>query len=155
MDFTGVVPQDSGADIKRRILEFTASATSSLRQSPEHQVLTLASSYRNAAPCDFFDKLKHGSYNICYFVQFPDGVKWVVPYAASDSPEPLSSFLILEFVKGQKLDLSKLKNLPERQQANLYTSLADIYSISSRPRRSPSSLRSSHQDVDSRITIPP
>ncbi|KAK3358655.1 phosphotransferase enzyme family protein [Lasiosphaeria ovina] len=132
---------------------------------PEHQVLTLASSYRNAAPCDFFDKPKRGSYNICYFVQFPDGVKWVVrvplapclafggrrklesevaamqvitsrttipiprliAYAASDGPEPLSSFLILEFVKGQKLDLSKLKNLPERQQANLYTSLADIY----------------------------
>jgi hypothetical protein len=45
---------------------------------PEHQVLALASSYRNAAPCDFFDKPKRGSFNICYFVQFPDDVKWVV-----------------------------------------------------------------------------
>ncbi|KAK0753663.1 hypothetical protein B0T18DRAFT_452798 [Schizothecium vesticola] len=133
---------------------------------PEHQVLTLASSYRNAAPpCNFFDKPKRGSYNICYFVQFCDGVKWVVrvplapclafgarrklesevaamqvitsrttiptprliAYVVSDSREPLSSFVILEFVSGQKLDLSKLKKLPEEQQTNLYSSLADIY----------------------------
>ncbi|GAB1311844.1 hypothetical protein MFIFM68171_02054 [Madurella fahalii] len=132
---------------------------------PEHQVLALASSHRNATPCDFFDKPKRGSFNICFFVQFPDGVKWVVrvplapclafggrsklesevaamrvvaskttipiprliAYALGDGPEPLSSFLILEFVKGQKLDLRKLKKLPDEQQANLYTSLADIY----------------------------
>ncbi|KAK3364154.1 phosphotransferase enzyme family protein [Lasiosphaeria hispida] len=132
---------------------------------PEHQVLTLALSYRNEAPCHFFDKPKRGSYNICYFVQFCDGVKWVVrvplapclafggrrklesevaamqviasrttipiprliAYAVSDGREPLSSFLILEFVDGRRLDPSKLKNLPEEQQTNLYSSLADIY----------------------------
>lgn len=44
----------------------------------ERQVRTLASSYRNATPCDFFDKPKRGSYNICYFVRFPDDLKWVV-----------------------------------------------------------------------------
>ncbi|KAK0640942.1 kinase-like domain-containing protein [Cercophora newfieldiana] len=132
---------------------------------PEHQVLALASSYRNTAPCSFFDKPNRGSYNICYFVQFSDGVKWVVrvpltpclafggrrklesevaamrviaskttipiprliAYAVSDGREPLSSFLILEFVNGQRLDPGKLKNLPEEQQTNLYSSLADIY----------------------------
>ncbi|KAK0631593.1 phosphotransferase enzyme family protein [Immersiella caudata] len=132
---------------------------------PEHQVLALASSYRNTAPCSFFDKPNRGSYNICYFVQFSDGVKWVVrvpltpclafgggrklesevaamrviaskttipiprlvAYAVSDGREPLSSFLILEFVDGQRLDPGKLKNLPEKQQTNLYSSLADIY----------------------------
>jgi hypothetical protein len=45
---------------------------------PEHQVLALASSYRDAKPCDFFDKPTRGSYNICYFVQFCDDLKWVI-----------------------------------------------------------------------------
>ena len=45
---------------------------------PEHKVLALASSHRNATPCDFFDKPRRGSYNICYFVRFGDGAKWVV-----------------------------------------------------------------------------
>src|SRR4051812_23571511 len=45
---------------------------------PERQVLALASSHRNATPCEFFAQPKRGSYNICYFVQFPDEVKWVV-----------------------------------------------------------------------------
>ena len=44
-----------------------------------------------------------------------------------DSPKPLSSFLILEFVEGRKLDLRKLTELSEEQQTSLYTSLADIY----------------------------
>lgn len=45
---------------------------------PKHQVLALASSHRNATPCDFFDEPKRGSYNICYFLRFPEDVKWVV-----------------------------------------------------------------------------
>lgn len=44
----------------------------------EDQVLALASSHHNATPCSFFNTPKRGSYNICYFVQFPDGLKWVV-----------------------------------------------------------------------------
>jgi len=60
----------------------------------EHQVLTLASSYRNDEPCDFFDKPKRGSYNICYFVRFHDGPKWVIRV-------PLTRCLALG---GRKLD---------------------------------------------------
>lgn len=51
----------------------------------------------------------------------------LIAYAVSDDSEPLSSFLILEFVEGQKLDLRKLRMLSKELQANLYTSLADIY----------------------------
>jgi hypothetical protein len=51
----------------------------------------------------------------------------VIAYALADDPEPLSSFLILEFVEGQKLDLRQLDKLSEEQLTNLYTSLADIY----------------------------
>jgi hypothetical protein len=51
----------------------------------------------------------------------------LIAYAVSDGCEPLSSFLILEFVNGRRLDPGKLKKLPEEQQTNLYSSLADIY----------------------------
>ena len=52
----------------------------------------------------------------------------VIAYALGDGPEPpLSSFLILEFVEGQTLDLRKLDELPEEHLTNLYASLADIY----------------------------
>lgn len=53
----------------------------------------------------------------------------LIAYALGDSSEPLSSFLILEFVEGHKLDLTKLKELPEDsdQLNNLYTSLVNIY----------------------------
>lgn len=51
----------------------------------------------------------------------------LIAYSLGDGPGPLSSFLILEFVDGQKLDPRQLKKLTEEQQTNLYTSLADIY----------------------------
>lgn len=51
----------------------------------------------------------------------------LIVYALGDGPEPLSSFLILEFVEGQKLDLRSLRNLPDEQLTRLYTSMADIY----------------------------
>ena len=51
----------------------------------------------------------------------------MIAYMLSDSPEPLSSFLILGYIDGQKLDLRKVRDLSDEQQTNLYTSLADIY----------------------------
>ena len=51
----------------------------------------------------------------------------LIAYALGDDAEPLSSFLILEFIEGQKFDLRRINELPEEQITNLYTSLADIY----------------------------
>jgi len=53
----------------------------------------------------------------------------LIAYALGDRPEPLSSYLILEFIEGQKLDLKEVKALPEDSDKlkNLYTSQADIY----------------------------
>ena len=41
-------------------------------------MLALASSHRDATPCEFFSPPKRGSYNVCYFVQVLGQVKWVV-----------------------------------------------------------------------------
>lgn len=45
---------------------------------PEHRVHDIASSHRDGKHCTAFQKPRHGSYNVCYFVSFEDGVKWVV-----------------------------------------------------------------------------
>lgn len=37
----------------------------------ENDVLHLASSYHNGDPCYFFKPPVRGSYNICYFIEFP------------------------------------------------------------------------------------
>ncbi|KAG8425780.1 hypothetical protein J3459_009700 [Metarhizium acridum] len=50
----------------------------------EREILKLASSYHNNEPCQIFQPVKHGSFNVCFFVQFStpasDGVpeRWVV-----------------------------------------------------------------------------
>ncbi|KAJ2891959.1 hypothetical protein MKZ38_010502 [Zalerion maritima] len=48
----------------------------------EDDILRLASSYHNGEPCSIFQNPMRGSYNICYFVQFPfqggGTEKWVV-----------------------------------------------------------------------------
>lgn len=51
----------------------------------------------------------------------------IYAYAFADSPEPLSSFLILEYVEGQKLSFAQLQTLSDEQRTCLYTSLADIH----------------------------
>lgn len=51
----------------------------------------------------------------------------LIAYALGDGPDPLSSFLILEFVEGQKLNGRTFRDLPEELLTNLYTSLADIH----------------------------
>ncbi|KAH6716161.1 phosphotransferase enzyme family protein [Leptodontidium sp. MPI-SDFR-AT-0119] len=51
----------------------------------------------------------------------------IYAYSLDDGPEPLSSFLILEYVEGQKLSSVKLKTLSDEQRTHLYTSLADIH----------------------------
>jgi hypothetical protein len=51
----------------------------------------------------------------------------VIAYALSENPEPLSSFLILEYVQGQKLSSIQLTAISDEQRRRLYTSLADIY----------------------------
>lgn len=51
----------------------------------------------------------------------------IVAYALGDGDDPLSSFLILEYVQGRHLSFGQLGTLSETQQTRLYTSLADIY----------------------------
>lgn len=45
---------------------------------PHERVLQLASSHHRGEPCAFFQEPARGSYNICYFVRFDSGEKWVV-----------------------------------------------------------------------------
>lgn len=44
----------------------------------ETKVRSLVSLYHNGDECRFFRKPAHGSYNLCYFVEFDDGQQWVV-----------------------------------------------------------------------------
>ncbi len=43
-------------------------------------VCRLASRHRGSAPCRLFRDATNGSFNVCYFVEFPDkdGARWVV-----------------------------------------------------------------------------
>lgn len=59
------------ARVDRQRDEFVASI-------PKHRVCDLASSHRAGKPCTSFQEPLRGSYNVCYFVRFDDGVKWVV-----------------------------------------------------------------------------
>jgi hypothetical protein len=43
-------------------------------------VCSLASQYNYLKPCKIFQKSAHGSYNVCFFVEFKDGVIWVVRF---------------------------------------------------------------------------
>lgn len=150
----------------------------------EAQVCELASSFRNGDVCHHFAASVRGSFNVCYFVQFEDGERWVVrvplepclafggksklesevatmqygvllpstfpqhtdnlfvsrlvtekttipvpriiAFACSDSTEPLSSFLILQYVEGEKLTFQRLNALTPEQRQGFYSSLADI-----------------------------
>lgn len=49
-----------------------------IKSIPHRQVLDLASSYCGSRPCNFFREAVHGSYNVCFFVQFDHGLRWVV-----------------------------------------------------------------------------
>ncbi|KAI1499372.1 phosphotransferase enzyme family protein [Biscogniauxia marginata] len=131
----------------------------------EEQVCALASSYHRGDNCRYFAKPVRGSYNICFFVTFDDGDKWVVriplapclafearsklesevatmlvisertdipipkvvAYDLGESSGPLTSFLILEYVEGEKLSFSQLGSLSDTQREHLYHSLAEIY----------------------------
>lgn len=59
---------------------------------PKDQICKLASSYRGDMPCYHFAEHKRGCYNICFFVAFDDGEKWVVrvPVAPCLAFEPKS-----------------------------------------------------------------
>ena len=41
-------------------------------------VCKLASQHNSSKACRIFRDHAHGSYNVCYFVEFEDGTKWVV-----------------------------------------------------------------------------
>jgi hypothetical protein len=41
-------------------------------------ICRLASLYNGSKTCRIFRNAAHGSYNVCYFVEFEDGVRWVV-----------------------------------------------------------------------------
>ena len=53
-----------------------------------NDVCKLASQHNSSKTCRIFRDAAHGSYNVCYFVEFEDGTKWVVriplePYIAN------------------------------------------------------------------------
>ncbi|KAK7415903.1 hypothetical protein QQZ08_012215 [Neonectria magnoliae] len=136
-----------------------------LQHITKEKVLALASSRRPGLTCDYFKDPERGSYNLCCFVEFEDGQKWVVriplapclasgprsklereiatmqliaekttiplpkiyAYQLGDDSEPLSSFVILEYVDGRPLSAAEVDSLSVDQQTRLYTSLADIY----------------------------
>ncbi|KAJ4321998.1 hypothetical protein N0V84_005045 [Fusarium piperis] len=129
------------------------------------RVLGLVSSRRQDRRCDYFKDPKRGSYNICYFVEFEDGERWVlrvpiapclafgarrklesevatmqlvaektdiplpkiIAYELGNDTDPLSSFMILEYIDGQPVLPHQLGTLPQDQRARFYTSLADVY----------------------------
>ena len=43
-----------------------------------NDVCRLASQHNSSKACRIFQDPAHGSYNVCYFVEFEDGVRWVV-----------------------------------------------------------------------------
>jgi hypothetical protein len=62
----------------------------------DEHVCQLASTYHNSDSCVFFQPAVRGSYNICYFVEFANGDKWVVrvplaPTLALDGADKLES----------------------------------------------------------------
>ncbi|KAK1754105.1 hypothetical protein QBC47DRAFT_362081 [Echria macrotheca] len=65
---------------------FTGSAIDSSHLS--QRTVALASSHRDATPCQFFSPPKRGSYNVCYFVQFLDQVKWITRRLENNYPHP-------------------------------------------------------------------
>ncbi|KAM0421404.1 hypothetical protein ACHAPT_010758 [Fusarium lateritium] len=129
------------------------------------RVLRLLSSRRQDQRCDYFKDPKRGSYNICYFVEFEDGERWVlrvpiapclafgarsklesevatmqlvaektdiplpkiIAYELGDDTDPLSSFMILEYIDGQPILPHQLGALTQDQRTHFYTSLADVY----------------------------
>ncbi|KPM42267.1 hypothetical protein AK830_g4251 [Neonectria ditissima] len=136
-----------------------------LKSVSKEDVLRLVSSRRQGRNCDYFRDPKRGSYNVCYFVRFDDGERWVlripitpclasgarrklerevatmqlvaakttiplpriIAYEFGDDSDPLTSFVILEYIVGEPILAHQLSSLPPDQRTRLYTSLADVY----------------------------
>ncbi|KAK4142984.1 kinase-like domain-containing protein [Dichotomopilus funicola] len=119
----------------------------------EEDIRRLASSYHGNDSCVLFKPLIRGSFNVCYFVEFANGDRWVVRVplrpilaidpadkletevavmrllaakatipipkvhfaALGDGPAPFPSFLILEYIDGQKLDYKQFRGLALRR----------------------------------------
>ncbi|KAI5464572.1 phosphotransferase enzyme family protein [Mariannaea sp. PMI_226] len=132
----------------------------------ERDILNLAKSVRDDdVDCQFFQPEIRGSFNVCYFVEFEDGVKWVVRipltpclafgsrnklesevatmklvqektsipvpsiinYKLGDDSTPLSSYLIIEYVEGEKLSFAQLKSFSADERKRFFSSLANVY----------------------------
>ncbi|KAL6410166.1 phosphotransferase enzyme family protein [Ilyonectria robusta] len=50
----------------------------------------------------------------------------VLAYSCNETADPLSTFIIMEYVGGEKLSAERLKHATETQKKNLYTSLANV-----------------------------
>jgi hypothetical protein len=48
-------------------------------------VCSLASQYNDSKPCRIFQAAENGSYNVCFFVEFDESVRWVVRIALEPS----------------------------------------------------------------------
>lgn len=138
----------------------------------ENEIRQLATSHHpDALPCTLFrlpgssQLMARGSFNICFFVQFCTGERWVVriplrpclaisprnkleseiatmsliaertsipipkiiAYSLTETCDPLSTYIIMEYVGGGTLSLERLKNATATQRDTLYTSLANVY----------------------------
>jgi serine/threonine protein kinase len=51
----------------------------------------------------------------------------IYAYNLGDGSQPLSSYVILEYIEGEVFSYARLKTLSDKQRKRLYTSLADIY----------------------------
>ncbi|KAG8409219.1 hypothetical protein J3458_019336 [Metarhizium acridum] len=156
----------------------------------ENDIRQLATAHHpNALPCELFRLpgsrgfMARGTFNICFFVQFPTGERWVVRiplrpclavsarskleseiatmssapsvcpcvslgiltgvrlvterttipipqivgYSLAETCDPLSTYIIMEYVEGGTLSMDRLRSATATQRDNLYKSLAKVY----------------------------
>ncbi|TWU73698.1 hypothetical protein ED733_004881 [Metarhizium rileyi] len=51
----------------------------------------------------------------------------IYAYSINETVDPLSTFIILEYINGEKLSADRLENATDPEKENLYKSLADVY----------------------------
>ncbi|KAF5133094.1 hypothetical protein E5D57_003716 [Metarhizium anisopliae] len=120
----------------------------------ETELLQLASTSCDKGPSSFFqapavgDYFTQGSYNLCFFIQFSDLQRCVLriplrpclgycpgrkiksevaTMRENANSDPLSTFVILDYVDGTMLSSTQMEKLNSQEREQLYTSLADIY----------------------------
>ncbi|EXU98321.1 aminoglycoside 3'-phosphotransferase/choline kinase domain protein [Metarhizium robertsii] len=130
--------------VRNREAEILQLASTSCDKGP-------SSFFQAPAVGDYFTQ---GSYNLCFFIQFSDlqrcvhgpfkvglllttvscleenttiPVPKILAYSEDANSDPLSTFIILDYVDGTMLSSTQMEKLNSQEREQLYTSLADIY----------------------------